>query len=61
MEQRTLSSMMQEKTVFYPPEELSKEAYIKSLEEYKKIYQRSLDEPEGFWGEAAQQLEMKIR
>ena len=53
--------MMQEKRVFYPPEELSKEAYIKSLEEYKKIYQRSLDEPEGFWGEAAQQLEMKIR
>ena len=57
MEQKTLSSMMQEKRVFYPPEELSKKAYIKSLEEYKKIYKRSLDDPDGFWGEAAQQLD----
>jgi len=57
MEHETLSSMMQEKRVFYPPAELSKKAYIKSLEEYKKIYQRSLDDPEGFWGEAAQQLD----
>ena len=57
MEQKTLSSMMHEKRVFYPPEELSKEACIKSLEEYKKIYQRSLDDPEAFWGEAARQLD----
>jgi len=49
--------MMQEKRVFYPPKELSKKAYIKSLEEYKKIYKRSLDDPDGFWGEAAQQLD----
>ncbi|MDH4270301.1 MAG: AMP-binding protein, partial [Dehalococcoidia bacterium] len=57
MEQKTLSSMMHEKRVFYPPAELSKKAYIKSLEEYKEIYQRSLDDPEAFWGEAAQQLD----
>jgi acetyl-CoA synthetase len=57
MEQKTLSSVMHEKRVFYPPEELSKKAYIKSLEEYKEIYQRSLDDPEGFWGEAARQLD----
>ena len=57
MEQETLSSMMHEKRVFYPPEELSRQAYIKSLEEYKEIYQRSLGDPEGFWGEAAQQLD----
>jgi len=57
MEQESLSSMMHEKRVFYPPEELSRQAYIKSLEEYKEIYQRSLKDPEGFWGEAAQQLD----
>lgn len=49
--------MMHEKRVFYPPEELSRKAYIKSLEEYKEIYQRSLDDPDAFWGEAAQQLD----
>jgi acetyl-CoA synthetase len=57
MEQKTLSSMMHEKRVFYPPKELSRQAQIKSLEEYKEIYQRSLSDPEGFWGEAAQQLD----
>ncbi len=57
MEQESLSSMMHEKRVFYPPEELSRQAYVKSLEEYKQIYQRSLNDPEGFWGEAAQQLD----
>ena len=57
MEQETLSSMMHEKRIFYPPEELSKKAYIKSLEEYQKIYKRSLDDPETFWGEAAEQLD----
>ena len=36
MGQKTLSSMMHEKRVFYPPAELSKKAYIKSLEEYKE-------------------------
>jgi len=49
--------MMREKRVFYPPEELSRQAHIKSLEEYKEIYQRSLGDPESFWGEAAQQLD----
>jgi acetyl-CoA synthetase len=31
-------------------------AYIKSMEEYKEIYQRSIDDPEGFWAEMAEQL-----
>jgi len=49
--------MMHEKRVFYPPKALSKKAYVKSLDEYKEIYRRSLDDPEGFWGELAGQLD----
>jgi len=49
--------MMAEKRVFEPPEELSKQAYIKSLAQYKEIYQRSIDDPENFWGEMAEQLD----
>ena len=52
-----ITSMMDEKRVFNPPGELSKKAYIKSLDEYKKIYKRSVDDPEGFWGEMAKQLD----
>ncbi len=56
-EAKAITSMMEEKRVFPPPEELSRKAYIKSLKEYKEIYQRSIDDPEGFWGEMAEQLD----
>ena len=52
-----ITSMMEEKRVFKPSKELSKQAYIKSMAEYKKIYQKSIDDPEAFWGELALQLD----
>ena len=56
-EEKLIDSMMDEKRVFYPPEELSKNADIKSLDEYKKIYRRSIEDTEGFWGELEEQLD----
>jgi len=56
-EGKKIVSMMEEKRVFYPPEELSKNAYIKSLDEYRAIYKRSVEDTEGFWGEMAEQLD----
>jgi acetyl-CoA synthetase len=56
-EAKTITSMMAEKRVFAPSEEIRQKAYIKSLEEYKQIYQRSIDDPEGFWVEPAEQLD----
>ena len=53
---QAITSVMAEKRVFHPPEELSKRAYIKSLDEYERIYRRSINDPEGFWGEMAEQL-----
>ena len=49
--------MMGEKRVFYPPKELSQKAYIKSMNQYREIYQRSIEDPKGFWAEAAEQLD----
>ncbi len=54
---KTITSMMKEGRVFNPPQEISNQAYIKSLDEYKKIYERSIADPEGFWGEMAEQLD----
>ncbi len=52
-----IESLMQEQRIFNPPEdENRKNAYVKSLEEYKKHYQRSMDDPEGFWGDRAEEL-----
>jgi acetyl-CoA synthetase len=56
-EKKTITSMMEEKRVFPPSKEFSARAHIQSLEEYKKIYERSIKDPDGFWGEQAENLE----
>ncbi len=56
-EESGITSVMGEKRVFNPPKELSKKAEIKSIQEYRKIYKRSIDDPEGFWAEKAEQLD----
>ena len=40
-----------------PPEEFSKRAHVKSLDEYRKMHERALQDPEGFWGEQAKMLD----
>ena len=48
---------MEEKRVFKPSKELSQQAYIKSMAQYNKIYQKSIEDPAAFWGEMAEQLD----
>jgi acetyl-CoA synthetase len=55
--EKSITSMMAENRVFKPTKELSKKAYIKSMAQYKKIYQKSIEDPEAFWAEAAEQLD----
>ena len=40
-----------------PPEEFSKRAHVKSMEEYHKLYEQAASDPEGFWGEQAKMLD----
>ena len=56
-EKKTITSMMEEKRTFSPSKEFSSKAHIKSLAEYEKLYERSIKDPDGFWGEQAQNLE----
>jgi len=51
------TSVVKGGTVFSPPEELSKKAHIKNINEYREIYQKAIEDPEGFWGEMAEQLD----
>ncbi|MCZ7403166.1 MAG: acetate--CoA ligase [Candidatus Methanoperedens sp.] len=57
MAENTIESLLEEKRIFDPPSEFSKKAYIKSFEEYKQIYERSISDPESFWAQQSQQLE----
>jgi acetyl-CoA synthetase len=49
-------SMMEESRVFEPSEEIKKQAYL-SMEDYKKLYRKSIDKSDEFWSEMADQLE----
>ena len=40
---------------FAPPESFTKKAYIKSREEYQKLWDESIKDPEGFWAKVAEE------
>ena len=40
-----------------PPADFSKRAHVKSLEEYRKLYDHAQSNPEGFWAEQAKLLD----
>jgi len=54
---KTITSVMREDRVFMPPEEFREKARLKTLDEYKEIYQRSIDDPEAFWAQKADELD----
>ena len=56
MSDRTIKVLMDEKRVFAPDDAFSKKAHIKSLKEYESIYKRSIDDPDGFWAEKAEEM-----
>jgi len=48
-----IKAVYMEKRVFDPPKEFVEKARLKSMDEYKKMWDRSIKDPEGFWGEMA--------
>jgi acetyl-CoA synthetase len=48
---------MHEVRVFPPPAEFAAKSRLGSLEEYERMYARSVEDPEAFWGDAARELE----
>ena len=42
--------------VYKPNAEFSKGAWISDLDQYRKLYDRSIQDPEGFWGEIAERI-----
>jgi acetyl-CoA synthetase len=42
---------------YTPPAEFSKQAAVSSMEQYQKLYDRSIKDPDGFWAEQAQAVD----
>jgi acetyl-CoA synthetase len=51
-----ISSLMQEQRQFPPPPDFQKHALINDVANYEKMWRRSKDEPQEFWGEQARAL-----
>jgi acetyl-CoA synthetase len=50
-------SLLRENRVFAPPAEFAAKAHVKNEAEYDAMYRRSVEDPEGFWAEAAGELD----
>ena len=48
-----IESVLKEERVFPPSKGISDKSTIKSMEEYRKLYEAAKQKPETFWGEAA--------
>lgn len=48
-------------TVFYPSDEFRQNAHIRSMDEYARKYKESIDDPEGFWSQMAQDFFFKVQ
>jgi acetyl-CoA synthetase len=51
-----IDSVLREDRVFRPPAGFSADAHLNSLEEYERLYKRSVEQPEEFWSERAEEL-----
>ncbi|WP_455391739.1 acetate--CoA ligase [[Eubacterium] cellulosolvens] len=50
----TIESVMTETRKFPPPKAFRENANLKSMSEYNKLYNRSIEDPEGFWADQAE-------
>jgi len=55
MAKESIDVLMAEKRTFPPSKEFSQKAHIKSMEEYERLYKWSVEDPEGFWAEMAEE------
>ncbi|MGE5608663.1 MAG: acetate--CoA ligase [Bacillota bacterium] len=56
---KSQGTALQEGHVIPPPPQFAAHAYINSQEQYEQMYQRSIDDPQGFWAEIASEFVWK--
>ena len=55
-ESKSMDSLMSESRTFPPPAQFQKNAHISSMEQYQKMYDQSINDPDAFWLEQAKSL-----
>jgi len=54
--QKGIDSLMTEKRTFPPPAAIKANAYVNSMEQYDQMWEKSIDDPDGFWLEQARNV-----
>ena len=54
MSESTIESVLQEKRLFPPPAEFAQNAQIKSMEDYRRLYEQAATDPAEFWADLAE-------
>ncbi|MCE5203115.1 MAG: acetate--CoA ligase [Coriobacteriales bacterium] len=55
-ESQAIETLSTELRVVKPPAWVSQRAHIQTMEEYEALYNRSVEDPEGFWSDMAEQM-----
>jgi acetyl-CoA synthetase len=56
-QQKAIESIMKEVRRFPPPQDFKTKAYIRSVEEYERLYEESIRDPPKWWESKAEELE----
>ncbi|MBI3118242.1 MAG: AMP-binding protein, partial [Candidatus Hydrogenedentes bacterium] len=51
-----IAHVLEETRSFPPPPEFQRRARVQSREQYEEMYRRSVEDPDGFWGDIAQEF-----
>ncbi|MFQ5950350.1 MAG: AMP-binding protein, partial [Nitrospiria bacterium] len=54
--EKEITSVLKERRLFKPKKEFSRQAHIKNLTAYERLYRKAEKDPETFWGELAKEL-----
>ena len=54
-QEKQVESVYMEKRVFDPPKEFVENARVQSMDEYEKLWERSIKDPQNFWAEMAEE------
>ncbi len=55
-QEKAIDSLMSENRTFPPPPEVKANAYVNSMEQYQEMWDKSINDPDGFWLEQAKTL-----
>lgn len=56
MPKKKTESVAAKEERYPPPRDFQKKAHVKSFAEYSRLYKKSVEDPEGFWAERAEEL-----